>query len=651
MPRIVTWSDEQARKKLVSQLEAGRKARDPYLRQMHANEATVFPDRDEVAVRYDFEDLYNSVDSQPEIKINYTLKNLRFIHAQMSANPPTVVPRPASSDAGDRRKADAADKLIRHALRQYNIPEYVDKLTLNTLLYGYGFIKIVYDPMLGDVDEFDEETGEILMDGDFAISVPHPRNIVLDHQAKTWEQVRYLYELIEMSVEEAIFRWPEKRDLIIASAAKRRGDGRNLSNVTDDDVVQFWEYHERGMPINGMLGRYTICTDDGQLLEPVRAHPNRFTPPMDKIDKAMKAEAEKMGKVWKPTPPTAHLPYGYLSDIDVPDCVYAKSFVEYEVDVQEAINRLDTVTLDNLEAHGVGRMVLPEGAEIADDAISNSPWDIIKISGMQTPHFMEGLQLPPDMSMFRDRLVSGVDEQAGINASMMGQMERETAGFALQYATNQGNLIRRRLFNKYVAVVEWLYKAFINLVRKHWDEPRIIKVLGNEHAFEAMDIKGADVDGGFDFVAEYGSSLSLDPMTRREEIMQLMPMFEKAGIDPKTMMRMLKLNELEGMYDMLEMSALRQREIFEEMTETEIYIEPEELQEHVGMLDYAYQYVMSSEFKYLRPEAKKLIREHINAREALAAEGAAQAAPPQAPGPAEGLPTEIPAVAPPITGV
>ena len=41
-----------------------------------------------------------------------------------------------------------------------------------------------------------------------------------------------------------------------------------------------------------------------------------------------------------------------------------------------------------------------------------------------------------------------------VNESMFGQSSRETAGFTMQYATNQGNVIRRRLFNKYVLLTE-----------------------------------------------------------------------------------------------------------------------------------------------------------------------------------------------------
>jgi hypothetical protein len=231
---------------------------------------------------------------------------------------------------------------------------------------------------------------------------------------------------------------------------------------------------------------------------------------------------------------------------------------------------------------------------------------------------------------------------------MFGQMQRETSGFSLQYATNQGNLIRRRLFNKYVTFVENIYKAYLNLIRKHWDETHIIYVLGKEKAFEAISIKGADIDGGYDLVCEYGASLSLDPTTRREEILTMQPLFEKAGIPTKTILSLLKLNELEEVYDILQLSEERQREIFEEMISSGRYIAPEEMQEHKGMLDYCYYYVMTAEFKYLPPEKQALILQHIKAREQMAASSTM----PQAPGTPGPVPQGLPggAMLPPTGG-
>jgi hypothetical protein len=210
----------------------------------------------------------------------------------------------------------------------------------------------------------------------------------------------------------------------------------------------------------------------------------------------------------------------------------------------------------------------------------------------------------------------------------------------MQYAANQGAMVRRRLFNKYVLYTESLYNALIDLVVKHWDEPRTIRVLGTEKASEATDLKGTDVNGGYDIWCEYGISFSLDPSSRREEIMMMQPLFEKAGVDAHAMLRMMKINALEGLYDMTQLSADRQREIFEEMLATDRYIPPREMQEHKGMLTWAYTYIMTSSFKYLEEGKKQMIERHMKEREQMAAAGAA---------PAPGLPAGAPGM-PPLPG-
>jgi hypothetical protein len=312
------------------------------------------------------------------------------------------------------------------------------------------------------------------------------------------------------------------------------------------------------------------------------------------------------------------------------------------------LNKIDTVTLENMQAHGVARIILPEGSEIADDSITNSPWDIIKITGSQPPHFMAPMPMPQIIPDLMGRYKGGIDDTSGINESMLGQQSRETSGFSMQYATNQGNMIRRRLFNKYVLFVEEIYKSFLRVVQKHWEIPRVISVLGKEKAFESTEIKGADIDSGFDLVVEYGASLSLDPTSRREEILTLMPLFEKAGVESRQILNMLKLNELSGLYDTLELASDRQREIFEEMIATGLYIAPEELQDHKNMLSFAYHYLMTTEFKYLQDDEKVLIRRHVREREQLAAAGVGAAAlGGAAPGPAPQGPT---GEAPPLAG-
>lgn len=642
MAKVVSWTPEEAKKILAQRLLDAKAQRQKSVeKDWRRNEQTVFNTNGEPLGEGLDTSLVNLTEQDTDIinneaagATNYTFKNLRYIHSQLSANPPSIIPRPTSNDPDDRRKADAADRVVRYAMKKYRLQSKIDRTTLNALLYGAGLIKVQWNPEKGEILEVNEETGEITMQGDIDINIPNVWNLYIDPDADCWEDVRFIFEEIFIPWDEACYRWPDKKEILKKYKVSKDEDIYNGQGTSSSlrsskyDVIALYEYWEKGLPSNGLAGRYTVCGKDGDVIVPVTMNPERYAPP----SKTKRGELAKYE--------IAVLPYHLLTDIDVPNSVWGKSFVEYAAGLQDDLNQINSMTLQNARAHGVARIILPEGSEIAPDSITNSPWDMIKYTGTQPPNFMEPMPLPPVMPQLMEMKKAGINDTAGTNESMFGQQSREQSGFSMQYATNQGNMIRYRLLNKYRDLVEEVYSAILRIIQNKWDLPRTIAVIGKEKAFEARDIKGADLIGGYDLLADYGASLSLDPTTRREEMMSLMPLFEKAGVEPRTLLKMLKLNELSGQYDTLELASDRQREIFEEMTVTGKYISPEELQDHKNMLSYAYIYVMTSEFKYLHSGAKLLITKHIKDRETMAAQPPSQVQQGGMPGPeaAGGMP-------------
>lgn len=603
--------------------------------------------------------------SDSDMAVAYVFKNFRFLHAQMSANPPSVAMRPATSDQDDHRKADAADRVVRWALRHFTLQEKMDQLSLHTLLYGTGFIKTVWDSTRGDILGFDEESGEVQLEGDIAVSTPFVWNIFMDPDAKSMEELKWVFERIYMDYDEALQRWPDKEDFLkrsrIMENDKPKVNQGRTSQLQDYhyNSVELLEYWETGLPTNGYLGRYCITTPDGDVIEPCRPSPFRFkqagsvykVEQMDKPDEVKEKLIERL-------PDQAFLPYHILTDIDIPNMVWGRSFIEYASQLQDNLNRLDTAYVDAIQAHGVVRMVIPESAELSEESPSNSNWDVMKITGSQPPYFMAPPAPMQQMTETRANIIEGINQVSGVNESMFGQQSREQSGASMQYATNQGNMIRRRLFNKYVLVVESLFgKGILNLVRKHWSIARTIEVVGKEKAMESIDLKGSDIDGGYDVVGEYGTTLSLDPVTRREEILTMQPLFEKAGVPPRKLMSMLKLNELEGTFDSLEKAGDRQKEIFDEMIATGSYIPPKKYRDHENMIAWALDYFMTSEYTILPDEVQALCEKHIEDRGTLAAQegsgttpGGAPPGPDAAPAPAgaqpAGMSTPVPSQAP-----
>jgi hypothetical protein len=585
--------------------------------------------------------LIDDVSNTPSnISVLYVTKNLRYIHSQLATNAPAVSVKPSSCDAEDMRRANAANRLTRYALRQYKLQEIYDIRNWDTLHYGTGFLKARWNPELGDILACDEE-GNLKMEGDFEIETVSPKQMFLDPDARTWDKVRFVFEKKVMPYEAAVhllqkYLTPEKMDML---EQLRKPNYNDPDGTERKDVVVLYEYWETGLPYNGYAGRYCLCSEDGDPFTPIMPNPHAF-------GKASSLKDRKEGN--KSAYKKARLPYHILTDVDRPGSVWGMTFLDFVIRAQDVLNRLDSVMLDNLEVHAVDRLILPEACDISEESITNSPKEVIKITGNQPPYYMQPPQMTPDLSRTREMLKQSIDELSGVNDAMFGIQNRETAGTAMQYSVNQGSQIRRRLFNKLAMDTESVYKDFLDIIRENWDLSRNIMVLGKENALEAVEIKGSDVDGGFDIIVEYGTTLPIDPMTRRQEIINYMPFFEKAGIPARALMPLMRVNDLDGYFDEVERSKNRQREYFEEMNASGSYIPPQLFEDHENMIVFCKEYIMTQEFKQLEEKIKDFIRQHLVERAGMPAKEAqllggqnAPAAPaPTAPQMAPGMPAE-----------
>lgn len=676
MSKVITWDDNKAQLEIIKRYENASLARKYYEHGWSYNQHMLYSIKTSRSMNSQVDSFYAlpEIDSSnADMSVSYLMKNFKFLHAQMSANPPSVVMRPATSDQENSRRADAADKVVRWAMKQYKLQERVDQSSLITLAYGTGCLKTVWDASAGEVLDFDPLTGELDLEGDIDVSVPHIWNIRIDPDARSIDKIKWVIEDIYLDYDEACMRWPgpDSAKKLESARTNKGADSNTFSTNTKEEMtfntVKLLEYWELGLPSNGYLGRYCITTEGGLVLESPRPNPFRFRAGgavWEIENNNSLSDDEKQLRI-KKLPERARLPYHFLTDIDVPNAVYGKSVVDYAAPLQENLSKLDSAQLDAIQAHSIARMIISEDSEITQ--MGNSNWDVTKVASMgSAPFFMKAPELMPEQSKTRQDLVQGLSDVMGVNESMFGQQSRETAGTAMQYATNQGNMIRRRLFNKYVLFVESLYSSILDLVRTNWTTSRTLHVLGKEHALEAVDIQGIDVDGGYDVVGDYGSSLSLDPTQRKQELLTMQPLLEKAGISTRRIVEMMKLSDLGASYDELQLADLRQSEIFEKMNSLvesgispeEAYIAPKKYMDHENMIAYALRYFMTSEYQNLDPAVQALDEKHIDERAQLAAQmksgtpapgapmpGAAPAAPggpAPAPSPGGGAPSPTP---------
>ena len=631
--KVVSYTPEQAKEILSSQLKkAADIRRKNYEMQWLENESLLFKNgKGPINATLSYDSLAEVFAKQSadgtgmnRIHVPQVARNLRILHSQLSANPPSAIAEPLSNETEDQYAAKVANHLISYGINEYGAQEQTDQWTLSSQVYGTGFLKVVYDGTKGDLLKHNTSTDEVEMTGDIDIKPALVWNIFIDPDAERWKDVRYVYERIFLSYPEACSMFPEyiedfKRDAVDTGKHPRDFDGfvtqrLDYSNQDVDlsmSMIPIFAYYEKAMPINGMAGRHCFCLKDGTVLGEMKASPV----------------------------PNGKLPYVCLTDIDVPGEVYGKTPVDYAISLSAVVDAMDNMILENVEIHGSLHLVVFDGSEINESDLTDTPVDIIRVNGVanQAPFHLSPPPLTGDIYNLRNSKLQEIDAIMGVNEALKGQVPRELSGFALQTAMNAANMARRRLYNKYTKGVQDMWTLYLDAVATYWTTKRKVLITGVEDAAKVAYYSGADLNGGFNISCSYGQMFSLDPAQRRQELLQAQPILEKAGVSPKKIARELKYQEVDPVFDAIEIAENRQYEIFEQMIASyhetgEVKYIPAsnmEVAYHAEMAEAGYQYVMKRYFLDQPAELKQAIYQHIREREQMAAEQAAPQQPAQ----------------------
>ena len=563
--------------------------------------------------------------------VNYIFAHHRMLLSQMSANPPYAGARPLTSDEQDRDAAEAAEDVIRWWYQHANLQEIADLTCSKTLKYGTGWTKTIYNPNKGDMLDFNEETDEIIMEGDGDISSPSVWDIWVDSTAICYADVEHIWERVWGPYEywTSIYSKPEQleilRKLKIAEAKKAQEDGRDK----EENRFPLYFYYEKGMARNAMKGRFAIMTRDGKLMEEVRPCPHFYRNPMTPDEKQACLVAKHKGMPLPRNPVVAVLPFHMLTDIDVDDRVYGRSFIYYEANSQDIISRIDNTQLDNIKAFGANKLVVQGAGDLEVESINNNQFEILKVSHAGQVYPLNTHNSLPDLSSLRAVLREAGDGAAGVNAAMSGTVERETSASALQMAAAQGNQVRRRIFNKFTGYTKSVNQSLLMISKETWTESKTLAVLGKNGQFKKRNVSMFDIDGGYDFFVSYGEQLSLDPAMRRQELMQLIPILQNAGaIKPHQIMELLKVNEVELLHNMSELGKTRAKHIFDTIRRTKKPMAiDKDWEDHDAILEFARHYFMTAEFLAESIEVQKLMKANMNERVKVIASQAPVAAP------------------------
>lgn len=251
---------------------------------------------------------------------------------------------------------------------------------------------------------------------------------------------------------------------------------------------------------------------------------------------------------WGPNFMEGEDPYTFfLWELD-PANVYPKGAAIDLTPLQKRLNRLDSLMELAMMCNGVGKWLWPATQNYKPPTGSPNeviPYDVIG-EGKVAPQFVSPVPFGPAAPQLRESIVQDFMRIGNTLGPAQGQNSGGQKSFrgAALLAAKQDEAVntQRALWEK---GHEIRYNKVLKMAAKWWDAPRKARVAGFNGKFGMMELKGDDLKGQYEIMAEADSSR---PMTLSEK-QQAFGMAAQGGLvdltDPQTrdyVLNMLRLD-------------------------------------------------------------------------------------------------------------
>lgn len=444
--------------------------------------------------------------------------------AKITAQRPSAIIYPASSDDQDIFAARAGEQIFESIYRQKKLRAVGRKSFFWTLICGTGYMKDWWDPTAIDNNSPDTP-GDIKIEAEtpFHIMVPdfmeeeienQPWLIHASTKSPEWVRANYGKILKDNSINPNTHG---AQDILAPSFLNLVGTDQLTKNQVMCMEVWIKPGAHQLFPQGGM---FTILGDQivqisGLEQEPWPFKHNEY--PITKFN---------------------HIPTGkYYSDSAITDLI----------PLQKEYNRTRSQIIEAKNRMAKPQLMAFKGS-INPAQMTTEPGQVILVTpGFAMPTPVPLQPLPAYVVEELNRCTADMDDISGQHEITKGRVPPGvTAATAISYLQEQDDSKISHTVDSIEDGMEKIAQHCLSHVVQFWDEPRLIKVTGEDGAYDAITLKGADLRGNTDIRVEAGSALPTSKAAKQAYVMDLMKM---GFVTPDQGLKVLEFGGLDKLYN------------------------------------------------------------------------------------------------------
>lgn len=410
---------------------------------------------------------------------------------------------PDSNDQERIEIAKAAGKFLDYWWEEEEMDRKTRDIFLNNSVKGWCALKVYFDPMAGqditpkEGDVGHEEGMAPIYTGEVKARVCDPLTLYVDPSATTDDEIRWIIE-----------RKPRDVDYIKDMYGKE---------VTSDENVEYIQAYGIGASATGIgtnnkqRKMQNMAMVDEMWVAPCKQYPNGL-----KITVA----GNTLLDIDQNAGP---IPFFIFGDIPIPGSVKYDAFIRDMLPVQRQINILRTMMATHAKRMGNSIWALPYGSDVDEDELTNEISTVIHYNPQGGVPQRVG---PPDLPSFYDRLIEyatrDIDDMSGAREITQGRLPAglDTLG-GLELMVEQENEKLAVSAQNYERGMKKALKRVLELMKKHYTEERLARILGANNDIELIAFTGSDLSGGEDINIIQGSSLPEMKAAQQDRIMTM----------------------------------------------------------------------------------------------------------------------------------
>lgn len=465
---------------------------------------------------------------------NRIQKIVRTELAKITKNKPIMTCVPASNAEDDVRASDVGDKILEYLEYKHEMHQKVDK---KVLMWGLtteaGYVHPYWNVGKGEGVQ-DPETGQKVMTGDEAVDVLSPFEVMLDPDAKTWDDLAWFIKPKVRKVKYIEDTYGKK--VAPDSEVIENGMARQMESLyakygqkpekKSKDMVTIYECWEAPSKEYANGRRWAVAGD--QLLYSI-----------EDIGFGSEDDTERI------------LPLFPFINIEVPGRIQGQAIVEVLIPIQREYNRSRSQIIDNADLMADPIWLIQDGAVEDEDDIPTGAGGILNYNnGFNIPQRDQ----PPSLSADVYRNLESLQEEFYF---ISGQQEVShgsaptgvTSGVAIGYLQEQDNTVIAPTISNFISCKQGYMGYLLKMVKFKYDYPRQIRIVGENNEVNLMEFRGSDLRST-DVRIQEGTMYQDSKPAKQQWILN---MIQAGVLNPQTdrgmIIRMLDIGLVDEMYD------------------------------------------------------------------------------------------------------